>query len=140
MSEESATPDLVELAYRRVEAVNRRDLEAVMGFFAADPVWDMSPIDMGLVEGRGAIRDALKAWWEMFPRIVTELDEVLDLGNGVVLQAVTQRGRPAGSSGELRQRSARVFVVVDGLIEVLTSYNDIDQARAAAERLAEERG
>jgi hypothetical protein len=28
----------------------------------------------------------------------------------------------------------------DGLIERVTDYTDIDQARAAAERLAEERG
>lgn len=94
---------------------------------------------MGIFEGRGAIRNALKTWWEIFPGIVSELDEVLDLGNGVVLQVVTQRARPAGSSGELRQRSARVSVVVDGLIETLTSYNDIDEARAAAERLVKER-
>ena len=140
MSEESTTPDLAELSYRRLEAVNRRDLEGVVSFFAADAVWDMSPIDMGVFEGRDAIRDALKSWWEMFPGIVSEFDEVLDLGNGVVLQAVTQRGRPTGSTGEIRQRSARVLAVVDGLIETLTSYNDIDEARAAAERLAEERG
>jgi ketosteroid isomerase-like protein len=132
MADESTTPDLVALSYRRPEAVNRRDLEAVMSFFADDPVSDMSPIDMGIFGGRGAIGDALTAWWEMFPGIVSELDEVLDLGNGVVLQVVTQRGRLAGSSGELRQRSARVFIVVDGLIEALTSYNDIDEARAAA--------
>lgn len=110
-----------------------------MSFFAADAVWDMSPVDMGIVGGRAAIRDALKTWWEIFPAIVSELDEARDLGNGVVLQVVTQRGHPAGSSGQLRQRSARVSVVVDGLIETLTSYNDIDEARAAAERLAQER-
>jgi ketosteroid isomerase-like protein len=115
-------------------------LEAVVSFFAADAVWDMSSIDMGIFAGRAAIRNALKTWWEMFPAIVTELDEVVDLGNGVVLQAVTQRGRPTGSTGDIRQRSGRVLVVVDGLVETLTSYNDIDEARAAAERLAEERG
>jgi hypothetical protein len=32
------------------------------------------------------------------------------------------------------------LVVVDRLVETLTSYNDIDEARAAAERLAQERG
>lgn len=140
MSEDFTTPDLAELSYTRLAAINSRDLEAVMSFFALDAVWDMSPIDMGIFEGSAAIRDALRSWWEMFPGVVTELDEVLDLGNGVVLQAVTQRGPPTDSTGEIRQRSARVLVVVDGLIEALTSYNDIDAARAAAERLAKERG
>ena len=110
-----------------------------MSFFADDAVWDMSPIDMGVFTGRAAIGNALKTWWETFPAIVSEFDEVHDLGNGVVLQAVTQRGRPTGSTGEIRQRSGRVLVVVDGLVETLVSYNDIDEARAAAERLAKER-
>jgi hypothetical protein len=47
VAEETTTPDLVELSYRRIEAVNSRDLEAVVSFFAAGAVWDMSPIEMG---------------------------------------------------------------------------------------------
>jgi hypothetical protein len=86
MPDESTTPDLVEFFCRRLEAVNRWDLEAVMSFFAADAVWDMSPIDMGIFE------------------------------RGVAI------------------------LVVDGLVERLTSYTEIDEARAAAERLAEQRG
>jgi ketosteroid isomerase-like protein len=140
MSKEPTSPDLAELSRRRLAAVNRRDIDAVMSFFAADPVWDMSPINMGIFEGRAAIRGALETWWETFDGFVSELDEVLDLGHGVLFQSVTQRGRLAGSEGEIRQRSARVFVLVDSLIERLTSFNDIDEARSVAERLAEERG
>ena len=50
------------------------------------------------------------------------------------------KGRPVGSSSEVRQRTAGVTVWAGGLIERVTFYLDIDQARAAAERLAEERG
>lgn len=138
-SEECTTPNLVELSHRRLEAVNRRDLDAVMSFFATDAVWDMSPIDLGLRRGHAAIRTALSTWWNTFPEITSELDEVLDLGGGVVFQVVAQRGTLAGSSGEIRQRAARVFVIVDGLVEQLTSYNDIDEARAAAQLLAASR-
>jgi hypothetical protein len=35
MSEESATPDLVELTRRSFEAGNRRDLDAAMSFYEA---------------------------------------------------------------------------------------------------------
>jgi hypothetical protein len=73
-------------------------------------------------------------------RFVSELDEVLDLGHGVLFQSVTQRGRLAGSEGEIRQHSARVSVLVAGLIERPASFNDIDEARSVAERLAEGRG
>jgi hypothetical protein len=37
-------------------------------------------------------------------------------------------------------RLATVWVLVEGLIERQTNYFDIDEARAAAERLAQERG
>ena len=62
-----------------------------------------------------------------------------DLGKGVVFAVVTQNGRPVGSAGHVRQREGWVYVWVGGLIARLTiSY--IDEARAVAERLAEERG
>ena len=38
MSEESTTPDLVELARHPFEAANRSDLDAVMSFYAPDAV------------------------------------------------------------------------------------------------------
>ena len=37
-------------------------------------------------------------------------------------------------------RDARVMIWADGLIERTTAFLDIDEARAAAERLARERG
>ena len=50
------------------------------------------------------------------------------------------RGRPAGSSGFVEFRYASVSTWTDGIIERVTTYTDIDEARAAAKRLAEERG
>jgi hypothetical protein len=84
MSQESTTPDLALLVQRRVDAVNARDIDAAMGFYAPDAVYDTSPMGLGRFEGR-------------------------------------------------------VFLWVDGLIERVTAYLDIEEARAAAERLAEER-
>ena len=43
-------------------------------------------------------------------------------------------------AGHVQQREAWVIAWVKGLIVQITSYTDIDEARAAAERLAEERG
>jgi hypothetical protein len=48
-----------------------------------------------------------------------------------------QRGRPVGSGGEVRRRFASVGLSVNGLWVRVTTYTDIDEARAAAERLAE---
>jgi hypothetical protein len=69
-----------------------------------------------------------------------EAEEILDLGNGVTLAVLIFKSRPAGSGGEVRMRYAAVEVWVEGLVVSITNYVDIDEARAAAERLAESRG
>ena len=50
------------------------------------------------------------------------------------------RGRLPGTKGWLQVRYASVSIWADGLVERQAWYADIDQARAAAERLAQERG
>ena len=97
-------------------------------------------MDLGVFEGRAAIRDFLEDWLGAYDDLALEVEELLDLGEGVGFEVFTQRGCPAGSTGKVHQRSARVVLAVDGLIVRLTSYVDIDEARAAAERLAQERG
>jgi hypothetical protein len=46
--------------------------------------------------------------------------------------------RTAARRGYVELRSAPVFVWVDGMLAQVTLYTDIDEARAVAERLAEE--
>jgi ketosteroid isomerase-like protein len=53
MPEESTTPDPVALTRRAFEAVNQRDIDAVMSFFAPDAVLDGR---VEVCEGRAAIR------------------------------------------------------------------------------------
>jgi ketosteroid isomerase-like protein len=59
MSEESTTPDLVELVGRLFEAANRRDFDAVMRFYASDGVWEATGIGITF-EGEAAIRGPLR--------------------------------------------------------------------------------
>jgi uncharacterized protein (TIGR02246 family) len=139
MSEESATPDLVELVRRHFEAGNRRDLDAVTSSFAPDAVLD-GRVAGDHFEGRAAIRSFIEDWFGTYEELEFGLEEVRDLGKGVVFAVVTQNGRPVGSAGHLRQREGWVYVWMRGLIERFTTYGDIDEARAAAERLAAERG
>jgi uncharacterized protein (TIGR02246 family) len=137
MSDESTTPDLVELVQRAIEAANRRDLDAVITSFAPDVVFEGRGLG-DIFEGRPAFRSFLENWFGMYEELEFGIEEVRDLGNGVVIAVVVQNGRPAGSAGHLRQREGWVFVWVRGLIARLT-ISEIDEARAAAERLAEER-
>jgi ketosteroid isomerase-like protein len=140
MPEESTTPDLVELGSRFREAANRRDLDAMLGFFAPDAVWETMAAGLGTTfAGVAAIRRFFEDWWGSYDELWIEREEGLDLGNGVVFSVLIQRGRPIGSSGHVQLRWGSVGVWVGGLIVRITNYPDIEEARSAAERLAEER-
>jgi SnoaL-like protein len=110
-----------------------------VSFFAPDAVWDDSAIGLGTREGLAAIREHIEAWIGSYEEFEWVPEERLDLGNGVLFAVSIQKGRPVGSTGYVHQRFATVTVWVAGLIERFTTYPDIDEARAAAERFAEER-
>ena len=135
--EESTTSDPVERVRRQFEAGNRRDLDAVTSSFAPDAVMDGRALGDHF-EGRAAIRSFIEDWFGAYEELEFGLEEVRDLGKGVVFAVVTQNGRPVGSAGHVRQREGWVYVWVGGLIARLTTY-ELDEARVAAERLAEER-
>jgi ketosteroid isomerase-like protein len=139
MPEESTTPDLGELTSRQLEAANRGDLDAFMSVFAPDAVYDASRDGLGVYEGPLAIRGLIGGWWSVFEDFRLTPEEFLDLGNGVAFAVLRHDGRPVGSTGYVNTRQAYVFASVTGLIARVTVYSDIDEGRAAAERLAEER-
>ena len=138
MPEESTTPDLPALVRRAIEAANRRDLDAAAGAFAEDATFEGRALG-DRFEGRAAIRGFIEEWFAAYEELEFELEEVRDLGNGVVFAVVAQTGRPAGSGGRLQQREGWVLVWVGDLIARL-SISEVDEGRAAAQRLAGERG
>jgi hypothetical protein len=140
MPEEPTTLDLVELMRLSVKAGSRRDLELSSSFLAADAVWDMSPLGMGSHPGRGAIREFWCDWWDAYEEYSLEEEAIIGLGNGVTFAVLIQKGRPVGSVGRVELRYAAVGTWADGLLVRITNYTQIDEARAAAERLAQERG
>jgi ketosteroid isomerase-like protein len=140
MSEESTTPDLIELNRRAVESAACRDFDAAMSVYGPDSVWDVSPIGLGTYQGVTVIRGTIEDWIGAYEEFEIEIEENVDLGNGVTLAVVNQSGRLVGSSGHIQLRYASVTEWTGGLIGRVTHYTDIDEARAAAERLAESRG
>jgi len=139
MPEDSATPDLVELARRSVEVAGEGDLDAIMAFYTPDAVWDMSPLGMGTFAGQAAVRGFMEDWFASYEEWELQMAEVQDLGSAVTFGVLIQKGRPVGSSGEVELRYGTISVWEDGKIARITNYTDIDEARAAAERLAQER-
>ena len=65
---------------------------------------------------------------------------MVDLGNGVVFVVNRLKGGLVGGKGDTQLRQAWVQVWVYAMMVRQVSYLDADAARAAAERLAEERG
>jgi ketosteroid isomerase-like protein len=139
MSEESTTPDLVELVHRAFEPTASRDIDGIMSFYRADAVWDLSAGGLGVFRGRAAIREFMEDWFRAYDRIEIDFEEVVHLGGGVTFFVGSQKGRLADSGGEVAVRYACANVWVDGLIASVVNYIDIDEGRAAAERLAKER-
>ena len=140
MPEESTPPDLVQLVRAAWEAGNRRDLDAVMSLYAPNVVWDGSNVGIGTFEGSVAVRGFLADMLRAFPTLHAEVEEIGALDDRVVIAVVRSEVRPGGSQASVQSRDAVVYELVDGLVVRLANYRDIDDARAAAERLAEGRG
>jgi ketosteroid isomerase-like protein len=136
MSEESTTPHLVELMRHAVEALRRRDVDALMSFVAPDAAWELRS---GTFEGTEAIRGFLEGWLGSYEDYRLEAEEILDLGHGVVFLAYRESGRLLGSKGRVEQQVGYAVTWVSGRIEWMSAYFDPGEARAAAERLAESR-
>jgi ketosteroid isomerase-like protein len=140
MAEESTTPDLVALTLRSFEAVQRGDVDAMVGYYGPDSAWDNSHVGETIHEGLGQIRGFFEDWLGAFDELQVEVEEVSALGHEVIFLIVRQHARPIGGGGHVGVRYAHVNVWSAGVIMRSTVYLDIDEGRAAAERLAEERG
>ena len=89
--------DLAALARMTIDAVNRRDFDALVAHAAPDMVYDTTPSGFGVYEGLDAIREFVEGYWRAFEDLRFELEELVDLGNGVTLGVNRQSARPAGS-------------------------------------------
>ena len=127
-----ATSGSVELTRRVYASLNSRDFDAVVATFAPSAVWDLARWGLGTHSGRKAIRRFLEDWFGSLETYEVQIEEMCDLGSGVVQAVVLQIGHRPGSRGQLRVRSAPVYVWEGGMIAQLTLYPDIEAGRAAA--------
>src|SRR5436190_23516452 len=97
MHEESTTPDLVELTRRIREALNHRDFDAVMRFYAADVV--LQNTEIGTFEGEAAIRGVFEDLMGSYEEWTIEAEESISLGQVVTFVALRVEERPYGSGG-----------------------------------------
>jgi ketosteroid isomerase-like protein len=139
MPEEPMNPDLVGFVQRVVDATNAKDIDAIANSYAPDAVLDNATGILGPFEGRAAIRRLYEEWWAAYEDYEQKVEEIGDLGNGVIFVVLLQRARLQGATAWVREDYAVVATWANGLIERQTIYRDTNEARADAERLAEER-
>jgi ketosteroid isomerase-like protein len=119
--------------------LNDGDLDAVTALFAPGSIWDASRWGLGSHEAPRALRVFLGDWIGSFDVYGLTVQEIRDLGSGVVFVVFVHEAGPEGHGNALRVRSSAVLGWRARQLVALTSYPDMDEARAAAERLAKER-
>jgi hypothetical protein len=142
MSEESTTPGPLQMLLRYREAVRAGDRDTEMSMWAPDAVWDMSNLGLGTFEGWPAILSFKEEWGNRYETYSTEIEEFLDLGNGVAFLTLSEIGYPVGGAPDVRVEESwgYAYVFEERKIVRMVCSRDIDGARAVAERLAEARG
>ena len=133
--ERNRSPDAL-ITLRVFEYVKRRDWESVLSLAASDALWDMTPVGLGTFQGHQQVRQMWEEWSGAYEEWEINVDQVEDLGNGVVLVVNHQQGRLAGSSGHVHARGAFLFRWIDGRIAQATIFPDADEGHAAAQRVA----
>ena len=135
----TSDPNLVEMTRRLFSGLNEGDVGAFIASLGPDPVFDVSPWGFGVYEGNRAIRRFLEDWIGSVDAYERVPQEIVDLGGGIIFAAAVTRGVPAGGRTEIRLPGASVVVWADEKIVRVINYRDADEARLAAERLAESR-
>ncbi len=133
---EQATVSAIDLTRSAFASANSGNYDAMMRFYGPDSVWDVSPWGLGTHTGPTAIRQFFTDWIGGFDEYSVTVEQLHDLGSGVVYAIAVQHCRTAGRNAALRLRYAPVFVWDRDIAIRVTHYRDIEQGRAAGERLA----
>jgi len=140
MAEESTTPVLADVIRAWFDAGDRRELDTVMSVCDPDVVLDLERVGVGTFTDYAAVQAFIADWWGSYEEFENKPEEITGLDNGVVLSVSHQIARPVGVTGQVERSDAYVFLFEAGALVRWTAYPDIDEGRAAAERLAQEGG
>jgi ketosteroid isomerase-like protein len=129
MSEEN-----VELVRKSIDAFNRGDLDAWMGFLSPDVVWESQDVRgiTPVYRGRAGAREWLEQFRELFEEIRLEIEQITALGDDRVLNGYTEIGRGRGSGEPMEQTVWSILWVAEGLITRRQGFPTRDKALEAA--------
>jgi ketosteroid isomerase-like protein len=129
MSEEN-----VELVRKSIDAFNRGDLDAWMGFLSPDVVWESQDVRgiTPVYRGRAGAREWLEQFRELFEEIRLEIEQITALGDDRVLSGYTEIGRGRGSGEPMEQTVWSILWVAEGLITRRQGFPTREKALEAA--------
>jgi ketosteroid isomerase-like protein len=130
MSEEN-----VEVVRRIIDAINRRDVDAVVESTTDDVVTDWSNsrgLLSGVHRGRGQAQEAFESFLEPWESLRWELEEVVELGDDRVLSVSRLQMRGRGSGVEVNASGASIWTIRGGKAAAVTLYQSKAQALEAA--------
>jgi hypothetical protein len=81
--EESTTRDLEDLVRRLADAATRRGVDALMTLFAPDAAREALGAGDERLRGLTAIRGMLEDWLRPYEEYETDVEQLVDRGNGV---------------------------------------------------------
>ena len=115
MSEEN-----VALARKAIDALNRRDYDALVAFLSPDVVWEALEGISGIGElyrGRAGVREWIALMSENTEGgFHTGIEQMADLGDDRVFIAVVLKARRRGSGLPFEYRTWQIIWFADGLI------------------------
>ena len=125
----------VEVVRRIIDAINRRDVDAVVESTTDGVVTDWSNsrgLLSGVHRGRGQAQEAFESFLEPWESLQWELEEVVELGDHRVLSVSRLQMRGRGSGVEVNASGASIWTIRDGKAAVVTLYQSKAQALEAA--------
>ena len=114
-------------------AYARGEVEASLGAYAEDTVWDDTHYrpDGAVHVGRDALVDVVRSWRAAWDDYEIEAEEVLDAGGDRVAALLRETGRGRGGGVELTNRFAQVATLRNGRIVHTMVYGVPEEALEA---------
>jgi ketosteroid isomerase-like protein len=115
------TAETLAIARKVDDAVNRRDIGAMMAAVTDDIVWETTGAPDGQrYEGRSAVQQATEAFFTSSPNASFESEEWIALGDRAVQRWLYQWADQDGEQGHVR--GIDVYRVRDGKVAEILSY------------------
>jgi ketosteroid isomerase-like protein len=125
----------VEVVRRIIDAINRRDVDAVVEAATEDVVVDWSNsrgLLSGVHHGKEMAREAFETFLEPWDSLQWELEELIELGDDQVLTVSRLQMRGRGSGVQVNASGASIWTIRDGRVAAISLYQSKVEALEAA--------